>query len=50
MIWKQCRETQREPTCNKGIHLVISVLLLVHLLMRFIRGGTTAFVMGYVFT
>lgn len=25
MIWKQCREIQREPTRNKRIHLVISM-------------------------
>lgn len=37
MIWKQCREIRREPTRNKGIHLVTSVLGLVHMLMLFIR-------------
>lgn len=38
MIWKQRRKIRREPACNKGIHLVISVSFLVHLLMQFIRG------------
>jgi len=44
MIWKQCRDIRREPTRNKGIHLVISVsfflfvCVLVRLLMQFIRG------------
>lgn len=37
MIWKQRREIRREPTRNKGIHLVISVSFVVRLLMQFIR-------------
>lgn len=46
MIWKQCREIRREPTRNKGIHLVISMSFLVHLLMQFIRGRNCTFVGG----
>lgn len=45
MIWKQRREIRREPTRNRGIHLVVSVSFFffpLRPLMQFIRGGISS--------
>lgn len=49
MIWKRCGEIRREPTHNKGIHLVISVSFLVHLLMQFIRRRNFWWCLFYIY-